>query len=286
MSVGLPTAEDLRQWRKERDRLAAEEHDIKRRKAQLDKLIDAGKAFVGEGRRDVSKAQRAAPALSKTAEVPKIDRKTGKSWTETMKEIAQSAERALTYQELKEEVGKTHLGKRLRETEAAFYGAIGKLSEKEEIVRYKGHVFSPEAYARFSADLKAGKIPDIKEPRGSHRSPIRDAIFKLLENYPRGRTTAQIIEVLQKNPDTVEAVKKNKTPVYNLLSRLTKRRDIMKRGKKYQLPPSKNKAPGSEEPGALDRHGDGGGTPSSPGNGMSARSSAAFPDASPAHPGV
>ena len=286
MKMGLPTLGDLRRWRKERERMMAAEKDLKRRRLALDKFIEAGEAVI---------SAHAAPEPSDSAQLHKeaegpvkpatqrVRRKRGKTWTAVILKIVTASDRGITYPEMKEEVEKTHLGETLQKTDKALYGGVGRLAEKGEIIKHKGRIYSRKAYAQFQRDIAAGTAVDDWAPVQTHDSPAKIAIFDFLRSRSRGATTAQIISALRMNPNTKEAVERNKTPVYNLLARLVRRAELIKQGKVYRVPEPKNEAPDSSESSATPHNGSGGGTSLSSGN--EAQPLAALPGANPADPG-
>lgn len=289
----LPTIEDLCEWRKERDELVAQEKEIKRRRTTLDKLIEAGSAFVKARGKGV--IIQVGPTHRKTKATPmvpvgtrqKSHRPRDKTWTATILKIMTDKNQGMTYGELKEEIGKTHHGETLRRTDKAFYGGIGKLAKNNKIVKHKGRVYTPKAYQQFMGDVEAGLALDEPAPSSfaGHDSPNKVAIIDLLTARPNGLATGEIIESLLKNPTTKEAVTRNRTPVYNLLARLVKRKKLIKRNGKYYLFVSRVETPGSSEPSAPNHKGNGGGAPLSSGGKEPVRSFAALPGASPAQPG-
>ena len=194
----FPTIEDVRRWKTQFESLRAEETEMKARHEatkegalrtkveKLGDLISAAAAFV-----EIGLERAGNPAQSKHPEearvTPPSAAKTGhrqprgKTWTATILKIVEESERGMTYHDLKDEIGKTHLSNRLRETEKAFYSGIWKLSTKGTIVRYRGWVFSPTAYAKFKADVDSGLIDDLPETGASARqSPNEIAVKRFL----------------------------------------------------------------------------------------------------------
>lgn len=291
-TVNLPTAEDIRQWRKERDRLMAEARAIRQRCAALDQMITGGEKLLDvPGLATPStdaepQANLKTPMARRESARRYMRRGKSKTWTATIFRIVREADRGLTYNELKAEMLKTHLGDRLRETDKALYGGVGKLAERGNVIRYHGRVFSPKAYHRFKEDVAAGCIADIPAPTSrGNGSPNEIAVERLLSALPNGATTGEIIDSLLNNPPPDLAVTKNKNSIYNLLARQRDKGKLIKRGNRYYLPMSKDEAPGSTEPSASNHHDDGNGTPSSSGNVGSRISLVAHPGAIPAHPG-
>ena len=300
LSLNLPTPDEIRQWEEKREQLQAEEADMRARHAaeekslrmkitRLGKLIAAAAAFVeDEAGVKPESGQRPPPAPSEPSTRPpsiKIRRRKGETWPATILAAIRHAGRGMTYSELKEEIAKTHLGETLSRTEKAFYGGIGKLADRRKIIKYKGRVYTPAAHRQFMADVAAGRTADIPAPTTGGESPNEIAVKRFLSNRPDGATTPEILENLLNNPPPDLAVTKNRNSIYNLLKRERGKGKLAKRGDRYYLPPSKDKAPGSEEPSASNHHDDGNGTPSSSGNGGTHISLAALPGAIPAHSG-
>ena len=298
----FPTIEDVHRWKTQFESLRAEETEMKARHEakegalrtkveKLGDLISAAAAFV-----EIGLERAGNPAQAKHREearvTPPSAAKTGhrqprgKTWTATILKIVEESERGMTYHDLKDEIGKTHLSNRLRETEKAFYSGIWKLSTKGTIVRYRGWVFSPTAYAKFRADVDSGLIDDLPETGASARqSPNEIAVKRFLASRPNGATTREIVDGLVNDPPSDLEVTQNRTSIYNLLSRHKKNKRLIERDGRYFLPSSSNETPGSNEPGATNNHGGGNGTSPSSGSGGTSPSLAALPGAIPAHPG-
>ena len=232
-----------------------------------------------------AKAPEVTPAASVAPAVKRHRHPKGKTWTATILKIVEKAERGMTYHELKEEIGKTHLGDKLRQTDKAFYSGIWKLVIKGEIVRYRGRAFSPAAYDAFKDDVANGLVDDLPETGASgRRSPNEIAIERFLASRGNGATTKEIVDGLANDPPSDLAVTKNRTTIYNLLSRYKKNNRLIERDGRYFLPSSSNETPGSNEPGATNHNRGGNGTSPSSG-GRDQNSLAALPGAIPAHPG-
>ncbi len=295
----LPTAAALQEWREALDRLvieetamkerhAAEERAIRARRMKLEKLVSAAGAFLDA--MDAGRAKQVAAQESNTSaptEKLTMRRGAGKSWTATIRQIVESADRRLTYQEIKSEVAKTHLGETLSRTEKAFYGGIGKLAERDQIIRHKGWIFSVDAFNRHKALVDQGEATDEFAPTftGGKTSPNEIAVRRYLTAHPEGVTSAMIVDHLLNSPPADLAVSKNKNSIYNLLSREVERKKLVRRANKFYLPKDKNEAPDSNEPGAPKHHGGGRGGPSSSGNGRLRGPVVALPSAISAHSG-
>ena len=297
-----PTIEDVNRWENQLERLRDEEVEMKERHEaeeeamrtrveRLGDLISAAAAFVEV---DLERAENSAQAKhTEEARVtpPPSAAKTrhrqprGKTWTATILKIVEKAEHGMTYHELKGEIGKTHLSDRLRQTEKAFYSGIWKLTAKGKIIRHGDRVFLPAAYANFKTAVDSGLIDDLSDTRASgRRSPNEIAVERFLKSRPKGATTREIVDGLVNDPPPDLAVTKNRTTIYNLLSRYKKNNRLIERAGRYFLPSSSNETPGSNEPGVTNHKGGGNGASPSSG-GRDHNSLAALPGAIPAHPG-
>jgi hypothetical protein len=169
------------------------------------------------------------------------------------------ADRAVPYSELKQEIMKTPLGPKLEQSDKGFYHAISRLDKHKVIKAYRGHTFSPEAFGRFQADLAAGKVRDIKIPNSAHYSPMGVAIEALMKTRPNGAESGHIIWELRKNPEFAATIDKNHTHPYNVLARMVRQQQLIKRGKRYFSP--KTETPSGSSEGVSNLFGDGGTSP-------------------------
>ncbi len=292
-SIALPTTEDVNRWKLELDRVVTEESDMKARHAaeekalrdrrtRLEKLVMAGAAFVEV---TLSESQKPEPAplsvvAPSSAQTPKpkvarrrqrrkqTSRSRARTWTATILKTLKVAGRGMTYAELKSEMAKTHLGETLSRTDRALYGGVGKLANRGQLVKHNGRLFTPDAYRRFMSDVATGKAVDRPAPpTGNRGSPNKVAIFTFLASRPGGATTAEIVHALLNDPPPGLKISENPTVIYNLLSNLKKRRELMRPGDRYFLPSPDNGAPGPNGPGDPSHHDAGGGTLASSGNG-------------------
>jgi hypothetical protein len=206
----------------------------------------------------------AAPAASQVSTPPKIDRrKREKSpWKIIIREIALTSNHPVPYAEARQEIMKTDLAEKLQQSEKGFYAAISKLNKIEEIVAYKGHLFSPELFRKFKADVDAGVARDLKIPNAAHVSPMGNAIEALMLTRPKGALSGNIIWELRKNPEFATTIEKNKTHPYNVLRRLLVTGALVKKGKRYYSATPKTEAPPKASPeGASNLFGEGGTSP-------------------------
>lgn len=235
--------------RREARHRAAMDEIIKRRRAisewvsQTEALFRDIDDLVGDIDEDDATP---SPEVSEKSQ-PEPPKKRGKrvlkgAWTTTIKELVEQADRPVRYDELRDMIQKTDLADTLKKTEKSFYGAIGRLANNDEIVREDGYVFSHEAYERYQQDLRDGGKPLPKSHHG-HASPAADEIKAYLRTRPtHGATSAEIIEHL-KTTEVRESIENNKSFAYNVISRLSGRKEIIKAGKRYRLPDENEEAP-------------------------------------------
>lgn len=273
MSAGKGTSRRLvgltqiKKWEREYAALGRQARKIEDQRGVIKTMIDAAKSLaVRESaqapsppirrRKQPTSAARRAKARTTTATPqietpvasappPKIDRRrrSKSEWKEIIREIALTSDRPVPYAEAREEIMKMPLGLKLQQSEKGFYHAISKLSKAGEIVAYKGHLFSPDMYAKFKSDLDAGLVRDLKIPNVAHRSPMGDAIKQMMPSRPNGAESGHIIWELRKNPEFAEVIEKNKTHPYNVLARLIKTGELIKKGKRYYWPAQKDETP-------------------------------------------
>src|SRR5262249_39070215 len=93
----------------------------------------------------------------------------------------------------------------------------------EQLVRHNGWLFTPAAHKKFMEDVAAGRAEDVEpRTRGQH-SPVGEAVKAFLQSRPNGATSAEIVQELKKNPELAGTLERNKTHIYNVLSRLVDR---------------------------------------------------------------
>lgn len=120
----------------------------------------------------------------------------------------------------------------------------------------------------------------------SGESPNKVAVVRFLKTKANGATTAEIVRHILTDPPSDLAVTKNRNSIYNLLARMRKDEELVRRGDRYYLPRPKDEAPDPEGSSASTVHRDAGrGDPVSTSGNGSHQLFAALPGASPAEPG-
>jgi hypothetical protein len=179
----------------------------------------------------------------------------GQTWTGFIENYVNSVNRPVDYAELREAISNSVLGPKLEKSDKSFYGAIGKLVDGHRLVKDDGWVFAVAAYNDYKRKVAKGEIeplpPSSSEQHG-RGSRHGDEIKRFLRKQPEGASGKAIIEHMLGIEEFREAVQKNNTSVYNVLSRLVKRGEIRKIGTTYYHPPTdENKNSGSQEDAAV-----------------------------------
>lgn len=243
----IPTRETIESWKREVARLHEEINALKTDRDAYLAMIAAAEHLLPPA----ALAQGAPESIGapKSTRVPAAEPKRrgrplkigldDKTWTATIDRILRAQNHGISYEKLKEEVSKTHLGKKLAQTEKSFHGAIGKLAAHTLLVRHNGWLFAPAVYARFRKDVAAGRAIDEQAPRGGHPSPFGDAIKTFLDERPSGAASAEIIQELRKTPEFSDTIERHRSHLYNVLSRLVDQGELVKGGGKYFRAPNK-----------------------------------------------
>lgn len=87
--------------------------------------------------------------------------------------------------------------------------------------------------------MAKGIVRDVKVFGSGQRSIVGEEIIKIMHTKPRGVNSKEIKIELGKDSDISEAINKNPTYLYNVLSNLMKKGEIEKEGKIYRLAPNK-----------------------------------------------
>jgi hypothetical protein len=151
-------AGQIARWETEIERLGRRIDKWNKKRETLQNLITS--ARKGLAPKDIAAVKPIAPPGEK--KTPKAD----KMLTPAIRSIVLASDRPLPQHELHAELMKTKFAGRITKTRNSFYNGISTLSDRGEIVRYKRHLFAPEVFAKFKADLAAGAVLDLKTPGG------------------------------------------------------------------------------------------------------------------------
>ena len=259
----ISTAE-LQRWRVERDRLESVIAKLHGQKEAIDRLIAAAEKLV-----DTTEAGALHhPIAAAKTEFPKpklgVRSSGGRkkprllSWTGTILSILDRYDRGASYDQLKEEIGKTRLAGRLAQSDKGFYGGVAKVADRNELVKHKGWLFSRGNFDRLQRAIRDGREDDVEELVTPARgSPMGNEVLRVVRSaHPRGVPTSEVIERLREHPDFGASVRKNATAGYNVLARMVKRGELLKDENKILRLPQDENEPRAREGGGSDTEGD------------------------------
>lgn len=257
--AAFPSLGDIEMWKRELARIgddiaatklrhAAEIAPLQSRYDAFAHMIDSAEAILPFVMHEVVPVAVDDPDMQghlDIAPAPRRRRPPGqntepKTWTAVMESILQKVGR-LSYDEMRTEIAKTSLAKKLATSDKGFYGAIAKLAEKKSLLKHNGWLFSPSSHAKLMADISAGLMTDEKAPsqNASHQSPFGDAIKAFMAAKHEGATSSEIIQELRKTPEFLDTIERHKTHAYNVLSRLVDHGELVKGGGKYFRAPNR-----------------------------------------------
>lgn len=236
---------DIARWREESAALGRDIDDRQKRKAALDaRIAKADELFrllAGDGP-TLDEEPQASPPEAGHAPPPlkPVRTESGRNYgrvtfVEAIRgAILQSPEGRLSPQMVREALAQTEMGDRLKESDKGFYHAISRLSERGEIIKHNGWLFTPAAYLSYMEDVNSGRIEDLP-PEAQRPSPMALEIFRFLETNGPANGGRIVLHLLSR-PEFKETLTKSNSGAYNVLSRLVKRTELAKDGPLYKLP--------------------------------------------------
>ena len=233
---------DIEKWRDEQETLRVKLKDLQNEIAGLDQRINTATALFALMSGRTQLAQTKISALSPAPSSGPSVRKEGApdSIIAAVRSMIVS-EGKITRAHLRERLLDEAVGERLRKSDKGFYHATSRLAQSGEVVRHNGWLFSREAFNEFKSKLNAGEVVDEPAP-SSTRSPVADEVRRFIAEN-RGVQSKDIIAHLSTKPEFNEAIARNSTSAYNVISRLVTRKEILKRDGKFYPPEA-----GAEEP--------------------------------------
>ncbi|WP_435417025.1 hypothetical protein WAB17_08995 [Parerythrobacter aurantius] len=237
----LPTADDLARWEEEHARMGLTIKELTEKQEQLGQLIKVAAAI--HGGREATKRGIGNANVGKA-------RLSGKgTWMSTILEIASQHPDGIAYEKVREEMPEPFASKLAKDPNAkSFYGATAKLEDAKKLVRYRGHLFTPEGYERHQARVRSGEIEDV-QGHDYKGSPLADAAMAYLADHPRAKAK-DVKEHLCEFPEFVKGLKRNSSAIYNLLKKLRDREDIVQHDDGSYSLPNENEAPNGSNVGA------------------------------------
>ena len=232
----LLTIADIRRWEVELRRFDDEIATIMAKREHVQKMLDAASLFVD--RSDISElpdepvkigddsvleqVEEAIDAVSLPSEVTKEG-----TWAHVIYGIVSAAEMGMTYAEVRQAALASALGPKLRSSDKGYHNAISRLARGEVLIRQYGRLFTHEAFERFQKAADAGEVSTVV-PQPFVHSPMGEAILKIVHKHP-GLIGKEIIAELRKDVEFNATLTPHETGAYNIIARLVKRRQIVRR---------------------------------------------------------
>lgn len=238
----LLTIADVRRWEDDVRRIDDEISRLTAERAEVKKMLDAASLFIGRAPEPVStEVEPVSPpeehdSVDEAASPPEELVMNGivlaehikeGTWASTVLNIVRPAEKGLTYAEVREAALASPLGPKLRKSDKGYHNSIGRLARSGVLVREHGRLFTPEAYERFKAAVAIGEMSAVV-PQPFVHSPMGEAILHIVQDRP-GIIGKEIIGELRKDAEFNATLTPHETGAYNIIARLVKRRQIVRR---------------------------------------------------------
>ncbi|HEV7341262.1 MAG TPA: hypothetical protein VGN68_06475 [Sphingopyxis sp.] len=222
--AGLPSPEDVGKWERASAELGEKIKELSDRKLRVDELIERAKLiFSPDPSRQVetispSVVDSEPPKSSDGARMPKG------IWMSSILEVARAKPDGLSYEDVRSQLPERLQNQIVRGNNKAFYGSMRRLERDGLVVRYNGHLFTPEGYERFKKSPEHGSL--TAQGGAKRGSPIGDAIKAFLEKNGPSKAL-QIKEHLCLTPEFRSPLLRNSSALYNVLKRLSDRNEII-----------------------------------------------------------
>lgn len=224
---------DLEQWEHECAELDKQINELRQRRDEVARRLERTRELLREiGRLTGDPAKRRETASPIVQTTP--TRRRGKvSWTREISRILRENAGPVGFRELRAEIERGPLAERMARSDKGFYGAVGKLEKRGDLVKYKGWLFDPGAFRTFQHELAAGMRDDLEDKTHQRSSPMGNRILEILSRHPNGIESKRLVEELKRDPAFADVIKRNATSAYNVFTRLVKRGEIRKEGRVY-----------------------------------------------------
>ena len=236
----LLTMDDVRRWKSELREIGANMEKLQARADDLTRKLSAAALFldvraVSDDAPDqvpaVAEEEDALKDEAQGATLVRVRRRrrisVGLTWAEVVKRAVEGAEIGMTYAEMRKFAASSELGPKLEMSDKGYHNAIGRLARDGVIVREHGRLFTHKAYQRFMKEVAEGRQSTVVPMPLAH-SPMGEAILKIVQAQP-GITGKATIAELRKNPEFNATLTPHQTGAYNIIARLAKRRQIVRR---------------------------------------------------------
>lgn len=175
--------------------------------------------------------------FSETPPWRRIDLPADVKWIDAIRTWISAAPLGVTHPELRAQIdAHPALSTRFTQSDKGYYGSIARLAAKREIIKHNGRLFTPDAFERFKGEVAAGKVED-EPPVTTAHSPMGEAILDIVgRSAPGGILGKDIINELRRDPEFNAALTPHHTGAYNIIARLVKRNQILRRDDGLCLP--------------------------------------------------
>jgi len=218
----------VREWKVERENVAAQVDRLSSRLSELDTKLAAVQTLLPD--LDIDKI--AAPELNKSRSL-----ENPKTIPDLLESILLRAEGAHTLKSLWAAAMQTDFAERLSASQNGFYNATSRLTARGTIVREGDMVYARDVYAR----IKAGEIED--HPHFDADDAPKSAFPDFINSVLAGKgflKTKELIAQLRKIPNAEARLNQNPQYIYTILGRMTKRGQVIKKDGSYALPSEAN----------------------------------------------
>lgn len=239
----LLTTDLIRRWESDIARIDGEIEDRIKTRGSIEKKLAAARTLLemadGDEFQIEPETAVAAGAVAEmeplqeesplTVKAPEHQRRiSGKlTWTDIVEGIVAEGEMGLTYAEVRAKAVDSQMGDRLKVSDKGYHNAIGRLARSGTIIRQHGRLFTPTAFKKFMQAVDAGETSTTVAMPFAH-SPMGEAILKIVWEQP-GKIGKDIIVELRKDVEFNATLTPHETGAYNIIARLVKRRQIIRR---------------------------------------------------------
>lgn len=225
----LLTAADLLEWQKQIENIDNQMRALGQEREFFAKKLSAAREFIAFVKGDTSFVNvDNVGNMPATAIVdPNAVAATAK-WRDAIMTWLRAAPLGLTYAELRNLIDQSPLRQRFIESEKGYYNAISRLAGHGEIVKHNGRLFTPSSFKAFKEAVDKGQIDDDKPVPTSAYSPMGEAILQIVRDQP-GIVGKDVIAELRKDPEFNATLTPHSTGAYNIIARLVKRHQLIRR---------------------------------------------------------
>ncbi|WP_133303942.1 hypothetical protein [Aurantiacibacter aquimixticola] len=223
--------------------------------AEIDRKIEQLRKKKGDIEERLSAAQLLAPSLFVASEPEKGKgrgqakmRKGLMTWPHIIEEAVRNSETGLRQRDLLESIRSGRHGKRLTESESAYYNAIQKVLKRKIVIKRGEWLFTPAQHDEYLRKVDAGEVKDVAEVE-EYGSPSAAEAVRFVTASP-GRKSIDVIKHIWATQDADKKQRQSKTSLYNVLARLVEQQKLSKDDEGLFYPFNENEAPSDEPTGA------------------------------------